>query len=121
MYLNWKGDPTTHSHGPHHSNCSGNPGGCRQRNHHLASHQRKQLGAADPQSTEGRLPKALTIKPRIDTAIDAWLADQPLAPKPVVDHEPVNDDLQTGESRLLGGAMSVHAPWKNETEQNPSN
>jgi hypothetical protein len=26
--------------------------------------------------------------------------------------------LQTGESRLLGGAMSIHAPWSDESEQN---
>jgi hypothetical protein len=26
--------------------------------------------------------------------------------------------LQTGESRLLGGPMSIHAPWSDEPKQN---
>ncbi len=55
----------------------------------------------------------------IDRAIEDWHADQPTAPKPVVVHEPPNDKLQTGESRLLGGAMSIHAPWSDALKQDP--
>lgn len=55
----------------------------------------------------------------IDRAIEDWHADQPIAPKPVVVHEPPNDELQTGESRLLGGAMSIHAPWSDANHQDP--
>jgi hypothetical protein len=60
-----------------------------------------------------------TLEPRLDRAIEDWHADHPLAPKLVVDHEPPNDDLQTGKSRLLGGAMSIHAPWTDDAKQNP--
>jgi len=27
---------------------------------------------------------------------------------------PINPELQTGESQLLGGPMSIHAPWKRD-------
>lgn len=60
-----------------------------------------------------------TLKPRLDRAIEDWHADHPLTPKAVVVHEPPNDELQTGESRLLGGAMSIHAPWTDDAKQNP--
>jgi len=30
----------------------------------------------------------------------------------VIVHHPVDDQLQTGDSRLLGGGMSIKAPWK---------
>jgi hypothetical protein len=29
----------------------------------------------------------------------------------VITHDPVDDTLQTGESRKLGGAMQIKAPW----------
>jgi hypothetical protein len=32
------------------------------------------------------------------------------APEPVIVHHPTDDTLQTGESRLLGGGMSIQAP-----------
>jgi hypothetical protein len=31
-------------------------------------------------------------------------------------HHPVDPTLQTGESRLLGGAMEIRAPWSSLTE-----
>lgn len=34
--------------------------------------------------------------------------------KPVIENHPIDDSLQTGESRLLGGAMSIHAPYKED-------
>ena len=107
------------------------------------------MGATDHESSEGCFPKALngstvwlarfgdktwrdhlrkaaqdykfekTLGPRLDRAEADWLADQPVTPKPVVVHETVNDELQTGDSRLLGGAMSIHAPWSNDAKQNP--
>ncbi|NBN87497.1 hypothetical protein EBT31_09845 [bacterium] len=52
-----------------------------------------------------------TLDPRLDCEEQKWLADQPLASTPVVVHEPPDDDLQTGESRKLGGAMQIKAPW----------
>jgi len=60
-----------------------------------------------------------TLKPRLDNAIEDWHADQPLTPKPVVVNEPINDELQTGDSRLLGGAMSIHSPWSDGPKQDP--
>ena len=33
-------------------------------------------------------------------------------PKPVITHHPIDEKLQTGDSRLLGGGMSIQAPWK---------
>jgi hypothetical protein len=34
-------------------------------------------------------------------------------------HHEIDDTLQTGDSRLLGGAMSIHAPWTDDAKQNP--
>jgi hypothetical protein len=31
----------------------------------------------------------------------------------IIEH-PIDDTLQTGDSRLLGGGMSIHAPWKRD-------
>jgi hypothetical protein len=46
----------------------------------------------------------------IDQQVDAWHAAQPKAPDPVIiDHPP-----QPGDSELLGGGMSIHAPWKRD-------
>jgi len=33
-------------------------------------------------------------------------------PEHVITHHPIDDSLQTGDSRLLGGGMSIQAPWK---------
>jgi hypothetical protein len=106
------------------------------------------LGAACAQSAEDDLPKALsgetawlarfghkdwraylrkaaqdykfekTLGPRLDRAEADWHASQPQAPEPVIVHHEIDEKLQTGESRLLGGAMSIHAPWSDEPEQN---
>jgi hypothetical protein len=38
--------------------------------------------------------------------------------EPIYKEEPINDELQTGESRLLGGAMQLSAPWYNKDESN---
>ena len=51
----------------------------------------------------------------IETQIVEFMAEQekmdPL-PAPVITHHPIDDKLQTGDSRLLGGGMSIQAPWK---------
>jgi hypothetical protein len=60
-----------------------------------------------------------TLKPRLDRTIQDWHAAQPKEATPVVIHEPIDDELQTGESRLLGGPMSIHAPWSDGNKQNP--
>ena len=51
---------------------------------------------------------------RLDDAERDWHAAQPADPEPVITHEPVDETLQTGDSRLLGGAMEIKAPWKRE-------
>jgi hypothetical protein len=55
-----------------------------------------------------------TLKPRIDVAIEDWHKTQPLPPTPVIIHELPDDELQTGESRKLGGAMEVKSPWSDQ-------
>lgn len=56
-----------------------------------------------------------TLKPRIDAAIDDWHATQPLStPGPVVEHHPIDTGTQTGDSRLLGGPISIHSPWNHD-------
>jgi len=59
-----------------------------------------------------------TLKPRLDRAVEDWHKAQPIEPPPVVIHHEIDDVLQTGESRLLGGPMSIHAPWSDEPKQN---
>jgi len=50
----------------------------------------------------------------IDQQVDAWHAAQPKAPDPVIIEHPIDDTLQTGDSRLLGGAMEIKSPWSRE-------
>ena len=47
----------------------------------------------------------------IDKQVDAWHEAQPEPPKPAIIEHPIDDALQTGASRLLGGAMEIKAPW----------
>jgi len=47
----------------------------------------------------------------IDQQVDAWHKAQPESPKPVIIEHPIDDTLQTGASRALGGAMEIKAPW----------
>lgn len=32
-------------------------------------------------------------------------------PKPIYTEQPVNEELQTGDSRDLGGEMRIQSPW----------
>jgi hypothetical protein len=50
----------------------------------------------------------------IDKAVEEWYEAQPAAPAPINIEHPIDDTLQTGESRLLGGAMEIKAPWKRD-------
>ena len=50
----------------------------------------------------------------IDKQVDAWHEAQPEPPAPIIVKHPIDDTLQTGDSRLLGGGMSIHAPWKRD-------
>jgi hypothetical protein len=50
----------------------------------------------------------------LDAAEDAWHETQPKAPDPVIIEHPIDPVLQTGDSALLGGGMSIHAPWKRD-------
>jgi len=50
----------------------------------------------------------------IDKQVDAWHKTQPEPPAPIIVEHPIDDTLQTGDSRLLGGGMSIHAPWKRD-------
>ena len=47
----------------------------------------------------------------LGAAEEAWHEAQPESPKPVIIEHPIDDALQTGDSRLLGGAMEIKAPW----------
>ena len=50
----------------------------------------------------------------IDQQVDAFHAAQPKAFDPVIIEHPIDPVLQTGDSALLGGGMSIHAPWKRD-------
>jgi hypothetical protein len=50
----------------------------------------------------------------IDHEVDAWHAAQPKAPDPVIIEHPIDPSVQTGDSQLLGGAMEIKSPWRNE-------
>jgi hypothetical protein len=55
-----------------------------------------------------------TLAPRLDREEERWHAAQPQQPDPVITHHVVDETLQTGDSRLLGGAMEIKAPWVND-------
>jgi hypothetical protein len=46
----------------------------------------------------------------IDKQVDAWHEAQPEPPAPIIVEHPI----QPGDSELLGGGMSIHAPWKRD-------
>jgi hypothetical protein len=55
------------------------------------------------------------IPARVTQAVDAWHDTQPPAtPEPEIIHHPIDPELQTGESQLLGGAMQIKAPWSTD-------
>lgn len=51
----------------------------------------------------------------IETQVVKFMIEQEkidAIPAPVIVHHPIDDTVQTGDSRLLGGGMSIQAPWK---------
>jgi hypothetical protein len=51
----------------------------------------------------------------IDTQVVQFMAEQEKIDvdlAPVIVNYPIDDTLQTGDSRLLGGGMNIQAPWK---------
>jgi hypothetical protein len=50
----------------------------------------------------------------LNAAEDAWHAAQPKALDPIIIEHPIDPVLQPGDSALLGGGMSIHAPWKRD-------
>ena len=50
----------------------------------------------------------------IDQQVDAWHEAQSEPLPPVIVEHPIDETQQTSESRLLGGPISIHAPWKHD-------
>jgi len=50
----------------------------------------------------------------LDAAEAEWHKAQPKAPDPVIVEHPIDDTWQTGDSRLLGGEISIHAPYERQ-------
>ena len=60
-----------------------------------------------------------TLPAKIDVAVAeaAAVIDREIErqkPKPIYTEQPVNDVLQTGDSRDLGGEMRIQSPWFNQ-------
>lgn len=56
------------------------------------------------------------IVPGVSSAIEDYLratADDPPEPPEIIHHQ-IDDELQTGDSRGLGGGMSIREPWKRD-------
>jgi hypothetical protein len=52
---------------------------------------------------------------KIDAEIKDWHDSQPPSIEPpIFREEPIDPELQTGESQKLGGPMSIHAPWRRD-------
>jgi len=69
------------------------------------------LFTTKPRDTEAKqlINEAKTLA-SIDQQVDAWHAAQPTVPDPVIIEHP----MQPGDNELLGGGMSIHAPWKRD-------
>jgi hypothetical protein len=57
-----------------------------------------------------------TLPAKIDVAVAeaAAVIDREIErqkPQPIYTEQPVNDELQTGDSRNLGGEMRIQSPW----------
>jgi hypothetical protein len=50
----------------------------------------------------------------IDQQIEAYHKAQPESLPPVIIEHPIDENLQTGDSKLLGGAMEIKSPWKRD-------
>lgn len=57
----------------------------------------------------------MLIESHLDAAIDAFHATQPPAmAEPLISEQPVNPDLQPGDSALLGGELRIQSPWSHD-------
>ena len=55
-----------------------------------------------------------TLKPRVNKEIEDWHAAQPIdSPRSVIEHH--DDEDTTG----LGGSLSIHYSWEDESETDP--
>jgi len=60
-----------------------------------------------------------TLPAKIDVAVAeaAAVIDREIErqkPQPIYTEQPVNDELQTGDSRDLGGEMRIQSPWSKQ-------
>lgn len=65
-----------------------------------------------------------TLSPRLDREIEraSRLIDLDIERsirRPTIRHEPISPD-QTGDSRLLGGPMSIKSPWDDDDQPPPA-
>ena len=53
---------------------------------------------------------------QLDAAIDAYRQEayRDAVEEPVIEHHPVDPELQTGDSRQLGGVMEIRSPWRDD-------
>jgi hypothetical protein len=72
------------------------------------------MGGPTTQDHLDRLVNEQLTESRVTQAIDAWHEAQPAEPDPVITHHPIDPELQTGESQLLGGAMEIRSPWPSD-------
>lgn len=50
----------------------------------------------------------------LDKEVAEWHETQPEPPAPQLIEHPIDEQLQTGDSKLLGGAIEIKAPWKRD-------
>ena len=60
-----------------------------------------------------------TLPAKIDVAVAeaAAIIDREIErqkPQPIYTEQPINDELQTGDSRDLGGKMRIQSPWSKQ-------
>jgi hypothetical protein len=65
--------------------------------------------------------KEALLRSNLDSEIVRFHEAQPELPtdEPTIIHHPIDPTLQTGESKLRGGAMSIHAPWSANNNGTP--
>jgi hypothetical protein len=74
---------------------------------------RFRLGGPTPREQAQQAMHELLVDQEVSTAIKDYLratTDAPPEPPPVIEY-PIDEALQSGESRQLGGAMEIKSPW----------
>jgi hypothetical protein len=75
------------------------------------------IGGPSTQNKVDRLINEQLTPARVSQAVDQWHETQPSdIPPPEIINHPIDPAVQTGESQLLGGAMEIKAPWRNQDE-----